>query len=204
MAAVTISIIPVSVKDNKAGKTFGTMLVIACVGIRRKFRLWKCKCVRCGNEALLETNRLSRPCRCEWLPKKRTGTTYPVERATWSHMKQRCINPNFKDYDKYGGRGISVCEAWLASFDAFLRDMGPRPPDKHSIDRIDSNGNYEPSNCRWATFSEQNKNRRNNRYFTHNGQRLCLQDWARVLNINAMTLSQRLKKMPFAEAIRRS
>lgn len=78
-------------------------------------------------------------------------------------MKLRCCNPKATDYDRYGGRGITVCERWLSSFDAFLADMGPRPSPRHSIDRIDGNGNYEPGNCRWADGKTQNRNKSNAR-----------------------------------------
>ena|SRR5439155_19885045 len=81
-------------------------------------------------------------------------------RRVWQGMKQRCSNPNTKHWRYYGKRGIGVCERWLESFDNFLADMGPRPSPKHSIDRINSNGNYEPSNCRWATWRQQMETRR--------------------------------------------
>ncbi len=92
------------------------------------------------------------------------------EYIIWSRMKSRCDNPADRNYFNYGGRGISICERWVNSFDNFIYDMGPKPSPKHSIDRIDNNGNYEPGNCRWATQAEQcNNTRRNARYYIDGG-----------------------------------
>ena len=78
--------------------------------------------------------------------------------ALWLQMKQRCTNPNLKQWHRYGGRGIAVCARWQQSFEDFVSDMGPRPSSKHQIDRIDNDGHYEPANCHWATAKEQTLN----------------------------------------------
>ena len=85
------------------------------------------------------------------------GMCYTPEYHCWKAMKSRCSNPNIPAYKNYGGRGISVCAWWLHSFENFYADMGPRP-DSHSIERIDNDGNYEPSNCIWADRATQSKN----------------------------------------------
>jgi hypothetical protein len=87
------------------------------------------------------------------------GKSNSASYGSWSSMRQRCSNPNRPDYPSYGGRGISVCPEWSKSFTAFLRDMGERP-DGTTLERNDVNGNYEPDNCRWATYSDQSSNRR--------------------------------------------
>lgn len=81
------------------------------------------------------------------------------EYYSWKNMKYRCNNPNANRWKSYGGRGIKVCDEWSNSFATFLKDMGPRPSPRHSLDRIDVNGMYEPSNCKWSTHKEQNNNR---------------------------------------------
>ncbi len=112
--------------------------------------------------------------------------------AIWSKMKGRCNNSNQPDYKYYGGRGIQVCERWN-SYALFMEDMGPRP-EGHSIDRIDSNGNYEPSNCRWASHLDQVNNARSNHRLTHNNQTMNLSQWAVVIGLPKSTLRCRAQK----------
>jgi hypothetical protein len=107
-------------------------------------------------------------------------------------MRQRCSNPNTDRYEHYGGRGIAICERWQ-SFEDFYADMGPRPSPKHSIDRIDVDGDYEPGNCRWATPAEQARNKRSNLMLTHDGRTQTITEWARETRIPLMTISRRLK-----------
>lgn len=90
--------------------------------------------------------------------RRRNGTS--LEYKSWRGMLSRCYYPMNKDYHRYGGRGITVCGSWVSDFTNFLRDMGPRPSQSHSIDRIDNEGNYEPGNCRWGTPKQQARNRR--------------------------------------------
>lgn len=96
-------------------------------------------------------------------PGYKHGKTHTAEFRSWLGLRSRCYDKNNKRYDSYGGRGITVCDRWRDSFENFLADMGPKPTEKHSIDRIDVDGNYEPSNCRWATATIQGINQRKKR-----------------------------------------
>lgn len=100
---------------------------------------------------------------CQWPRKAAPGATLDPAYPCWSMMIQRCTNSNFPKYPEYGGRGIKIAAGWL-SFWTFRRDVGPRPSPQHSLDRIDTNGNYEPGNVRWATSQQQATNRRPRRW----------------------------------------
>lgn len=114
------------------------------------------------------------------------------EYNTWCALKQRCYYKNNKRYGRYGGRGITVCERWRYSFENFYEDMGRKPTLKHSIDRIDNDGDYSPENCRWATNEQQWKNRSNTHKINFKGKILTIREWANLMNINYVTLKQRI------------
>ena len=116
-----------------------------------------------------------------------------IEYHSWRGMKARCTNPNEPSYNHYGGRGITVCESWLTSFEQFLSDMGNCPAG-YSIDRIDNSGNYEPSNCRWTDNLTQGRNRRSNHMVTYNGDTLAMSAMAEKHGISRTTLRDRLQR----------
>lgn len=113
------------------------------------------------------------------------------EYESWQHMLNRCGNPKDKRWARYGKRGITVCERWK-EFKNFYEDMGDRPTDKHTLERLNNDGNYEPSNCIWATPHQQTRNRRSNINITHDGKTMCLKDWAEQLGIKPATLYARI------------
>jgi len=111
--------------------------------------------------------------------------------SVWSKMRARCSNTKAHNWDRYGGRGIKVCDRW-SEFANFFADMGPAP-DGMTLDRIDNNGNYEPGNCRWATKLTQARNRANNVVLEYAGRRMCLSEWAIETGIQLGTLWYRHK-----------
>lgn len=113
--------------------------------------------------------------------------------ACWHNMLQRCTNPDAKDWKRYGGRGVTVCERWCNSFNDFVADMGDPAPGM-SIDRIDNLAGYEPSNCRWATRSEQQRNRRGNVFVVVNGERMVLSAALDRIGMHFMTYYHRVHK----------
>lgn len=151
------------------GKVFGRLTVASFAHTLNRNAYWNCQC-SCGNYVVVSARQLTylknptRSCGCYnhdiifkhgHTPKGKASRTY----KSWQSMRQRCSNKNAPDYAHYGGRGISVCDRWNNSFEAFLSDMGERPMGK-SIDKINNNGNYEPGNCKWSTAKEQRANQR--------------------------------------------
>lgn len=120
--------------------------------------------------------------------------TTTAEYRSWSNAKNRCYNPNNRSYARYGERGIRMCEKWINDFEAFLADMGPRPSANHSIDRIDVNGSYEPTNCRWADRRTQSRNRTSNRMVVFKGIEMPAAEVPRSVRVPYQTFLHRLDR----------
>ncbi len=184
-----------------SGRRFGKWLVLAWDGKHPGGSKWKCRC-DCGREASVMGCSLncgtSTQCRkCSYGASGRIrkhGGDGTAEYMAYKNMLERCRNPKTPMFNHYGGRGITVCERWMASFANFLADMGPRPSDAHSIDRINNDGNYEPTNCRWATQDIQCRNNSRTRMLSHNGITMPAIDWAAHLGISYKTLCERLAR----------
>lgn len=121
------------------------------------------------------------------------GLSYSPEYRAWQTMRLRCSNPKNAAWPNYGGRGITVCEAWLDDPTRFYRDMGPKPSPKHELDRIDNDGPYSPENCRWVLRKVNDRNRRSNRRLTHDGQTRTLAEWSECTGIATSVISHRLR-----------
>lgn len=182
------------------GNRYGRWLVIELADkTNSNGMLYKCKC-DCGMEKNVLGRSLkagkSKSCGC-WQKDlesryRKHGCYKTPEYSTWQAMKERCYNENNRSYKHYGGKGITVCDRWLESFENFYEDMGKKPFPDHSIDRIDNSGNYEPGNCRWATYIEQNNNTSRTRLFTVNGQEKKIIELAKENGISQALIQHRL------------
>lgn len=193
-------------KLNLTGQAFGRLTVVHEVDKEEGsiWTRWKCKC-ECGNDPIVKTQALrsgsTKSCGCLFMDVARAkGKAKLIHGAAetrtyniWVSMKGRCYNQNNKKFKNYGGRGINVCERWKKSFLNFLNDMG-EAPEGMSIDRIDTNGNYEPNNCRWADQKTQQNNRRNNVILEVDGKQMTLSQAARYAGLTPDMLQQRLKR----------
>lgn len=190
---------------NLVGQVFSRLTVLERAGSQNKKTAWRCRC-ECGGEVIVKSDNLksgnTKSCGCQKREvtietmkrtKRSHGLSHTSEYRIWVHIKQRCLNPQYGMYPDYGGRGIQICAEWSNSFEAFFRDIGPRPGPEYSVDRRDVNGHYEPGNCRWATDAEQCSNRRNNHYIEYNGQRKTLTQWAREVGLHPNTIRLRLR-----------
>lgn len=183
---------------DEAGNRYGRLLVISFHKHPSKTSYWRCLC-DCGKEHIASRTNLRngdvRSCGClkayvQSQPRTHGFSGTRVHRQ-WKSMRKRCRSSNSSDYRHYGGRGIKVCERW-EEFSNFLSDMGPPPDDKSTIERINNDGNYEPSNCRWATQSEQVLNTRRTVYVEHNGQKVPLHSLLKNSPVSREGLKRRL------------
>lgn len=192
------------------GQRFNRLLVLSEAARKDggKSRAWLCRC-DCSKEVEVRQRNLTcgKAQSCGCLARERAAVrirrvidgnvTHGMSRdgspeyAAWHHMRQRCLDPGYRTYPDYGGRGITICERWN-SFVVFLEDMGPRPSSAHSLDRIDVNSNYEPANCRWADHKTQQRNRRSNRLIEFNGETKPLSAWAEQYGIPMVRVHQRI------------
>ncbi len=184
-------------KADLRGKRSGRLVAVEPTDGRKNGKVvWRCAC-DCGGEALVIgaciANGQTKSCGC--LTKEGTRTTHggrhTVEYRIWSQMRNRCENPNAQAFSGYGGRGIKVCERWR-EFPNFLADMGPRPSPRHTIDRIDNDQGYGPDNCRWATWKEQQRNRRSNVIYKVDGIAASLAEHCERLGLKYSTVHRRL------------
>lgn len=192
-------------RENLIGQRFGSLLVVgvSARGVKRTF--WECRCDCGGSIAApacnLKKHHHTQSCGCQrkaMLRRRNAAMAthrmrYTPEYRAWRGLRERCENPRHNSYADYGGRGITVCARWRESFEAFLADMGRRPSSAHSIDRKDNDGNYELGNCRWATRSQQQRNRRGRPLHTLDGVTLNRCEWAERYGIDPRRLSRRLR-----------
>lgn len=189
-------------KHNLAGQRFGFLVAIVSV----RGRGWAVRC-DCGSDAVASSGNLRAG------RKQTCGNGCPIssglrsvaarthgengktkEYRTWHSMTQRCEDKRSPGYIKYGMRGISVCDRWRESYESFLIDMGRAPSPRHSIDRIDNNGNYELRNCRWATASQQQRNKRTTLSVTFKGKTMSLAEACEQSNIAYGTAQSRISR----------
>lgn len=187
----------------RVGDVFGRWTVVTA-NIKRNER-WSCECsCECGNVGIVRNAKLlsgkSKSCGCL---RDENLTTHGATRRCirkdsheywiWNTIVQRCTNPKVKNWHDYGGRGITVCDRWLA-YENFIYDMGKRPTTGHSIERKDNSAGYSPENCHWATRPEQARNKRNNRIIELFGRKQHLAGWAREYGIGHTLIISRIKR----------
>ena len=186
------------------GQRFGSLVAIELANKPpMKNAIWKCRC-DCGKYVNIYAQNLikgkSKSCGCNRAKyvsdsKIKHGKRYTRIYGIWSGMKARCYSVSDCNYPNWGGRGIVMCDEWKDNFESFYNwAINNGYSDNLSIDRINNDGNYEPSNCRWVTQAEQNRNRRDNVYLTYNGETMTCAEWSRELGLYVGTVNNRLHK----------
>lgn len=200
-----IYVIPKNAKDV-SGIRFGRLIAILPTRKAGSTRglAWLCRC-DCGNLTIARASNLrsgnTASCGCfhmEQLVLQHIthGRSTSIIYRNWATMIQRCKNPKMHNYERYGGRGIKVCDEWQQSFELFYAHVSNLPhfgEKGRTLDRVDNEGNYEPGNVRWATATEQGRNARNSRWITHDGKTQHIKDWAEELGIGYGTLKSRFR-----------
>ena len=181
---------------NISGNRYGKLTVISFYGLDKyNNALWNCKC-DCGNTKIFMGSRIANDyiqhCGCVPPNFKHGESNKTKEYKTRSGMLRRCYNKNDARYYSHGARGIKVCDRWIESYENFLNDMGRAPSEKHSIDRIDNNGDYTPENCRWATIEEQANNKQRTRKVIYHGIEIPLGTLCNKLNVPIELMRGRL------------
>ncbi len=189
------------IKKDLTGNRYGKLLVLRYSHTKGENRYWECIC-DCGNTHFICTGSLNfgtKSCGC--LVKERPNSNKSIHKRLakiYSGMKTRCYNENAANYSNYGERGIKICKEWLQDFKIFHEwAMNNGYDEKLTIDRKDVNGNYEPSNCRWATQSEQNNNRRNSLYYEYEGVKRTIGEWSEILNIKPDSLKVHFERLKY-------
>lgn len=188
--------------DDLTGRKFGRLRAREYLGNDKSGHArWRCTCA-CGNEVVVIATNLktgnSKSCGCRKLEvTAMRAATHRMSHTklyrVWRSMISRCTNPNVPAYDRYGGRGIAVCDRWH-DFANFYADMGDPPSPQHTLERIDNDGDYSPDNCRWATRTHQARNRASNHRITFRGKTRTLAGWAEETGINRSTILDRLHR----------
>lgn len=190
--------------NDLTGKKFNMITVVRRVGTSGKRPTWLCRC-DCGKEWVRTSwgfNPLTKSCGCATpKAKKHDRYNHPLF-STWRGMMDRCLYPLSTAYGRYGARGISVCDRWY-SVNAFIDDMYPTYQPGLTLDRIDNNGNYEPSNCRWATRLEQSNNKRQPFRFSFNGDCKALSRWGDDWGMSGGVIRKRMEELGSLAAIYR-
>jgi hypothetical protein len=173
------------------GKRFGRLLVVSRAENKDGKTAFNCSC-DCGTAVVAKSLKLIGGLKrsCGFLRDKGRGK-FRATYNTWHSMVRRCTDPSTPRYERYGGRGITVCNEWLNNFEKFAADMGIRPSGC-TLDRKDNDGNYEPGNCRWVNNSAQARNKSSTREITFRGETRCMADWASHLGMSRTTLQNRI------------
>lgn len=205
MATTPIIPLPARAQDL-SGRQFGRLIAIAYAGKKGQQSLWKCECLCGATHITFATNLLrgkTSSCGCgKLVPTEHAQSIslFKSEYHSYRAMLGRCLNKSYKGFARYGGRGISVCDRWRngedgkSGFTCFLEDMGAKPRKGLTIERKDTDLGYLPRNCVWATMREQQNNRSSNVLLMAHGETRTIAEWARIQDLLAATIRQRLKR----------